>query len=169
MEKGAIGMSSGLGYVPGIHCTKNETFKSLTPHKIRVKEYVFTGSDGCAVPELAMYSQPRSTATFAMKLKHFALEKGVLTLQNAILSMTSRPAEKFGIRERGKIIPGYYADLCVIDPATLAAPATYEKIAYPAALPIVSRKADIIQTIRRHPAFPLFFRSSISPGYVMAS
>jgi N-acyl-D-aspartate/D-glutamate deacylase len=158
----------------------NETFKSLTPHKIRVtdwktyqyerldeialqenkevadlyvemvcsedcpsgiyevidegameklmaKEYVFTGSDGCAVPELAMYSHPRSTATFAKKLKHFALEKGVLTLQNAILSMTSRPAEKFGIRERGKIIPGYYADLCVIDPATLAAPATYEK------------------------------------------
>lgn len=94
--------------------------------KLMAREYIFTGSDGSAVPEQSMYGHPRSTATFALKLKHFALEKGIMSLQNAILSMTSRPAEKFGIRERGKIVPGYYADLCVIDLATLAAPATYD-------------------------------------------
>ncbi|MDD4996567.1 MAG: amidohydrolase family protein [Syntrophales bacterium] len=93
--------------------------------KLMAKEYVFTGSDGCAVPVQSMYGHPRATATFSKKLKVYALEKGVLSLQSAILSMTSRPAEKFGIKERGKIVPGYYADLCVIDPASLRAPATY--------------------------------------------
>jgi N-acyl-D-amino-acid deacylase len=90
------------------------------------REYVFTGSDGCAVPDQASYGHPRSTSTFAKKLRVFAMDEGVMSLQSAILSMTSRPAEKFGIKERGKIVPGYYADLCVIDTANLKAPATYE-------------------------------------------
>jgi N-acyl-D-amino-acid deacylase len=90
------------------------------------REYVFTGSDGCAVPEQASYGHPRSTATFAKKLRVYAMDEKVMSLQSAILSMTSRPAEKFGIKERGKIVPGYYADLCVIDTANLKAPATYD-------------------------------------------
>jgi len=90
------------------------------------KEYVFTGSDGCAVPDQASNGHPRATATFAKKLREFAMDQGVLNLQSAILSMTSRPAEKFGIKERGKIVPGYYADLCMIDTANLRAPAGYE-------------------------------------------
>lgn len=89
------------------------------------KPYVFTGSDGGAVPEPNSYPHPRSTATFARKLKVYALDRGLLTLQNAILSMTSRPAEKFRLACRGKLLPGYFADVCVIDPSTLDAPATY--------------------------------------------
>lgn len=93
--------------------------------QLMAKEYVFTGSDGCAVPEQASYGHPRTTSSFVKKLKVFALEEGVLSLQSALLSMTSRPAEKFGIRQRGKILPEYYADVCVFDPAALEAPATY--------------------------------------------
>ena len=93
------------------------------------KPYVFTGSDGGAAPVASAYPHPRSTATFARKLKVYAkvdtMEPGLLTPQNAILSMTSRPAEKFRLTGRGKLLPGYYADICVIDPATLDAPATY--------------------------------------------
>lgn len=89
------------------------------------KEYVFTGSDGAAVPDQTNISHPRFTATFALKLKEYALRRGLLTLQNAILSMTARPAEKFRLAGRGKILPDYYADVCVIDPATLSAPASY--------------------------------------------
>jgi N-acyl-D-amino-acid deacylase len=95
--------------------------------QLMAKEYVFTGSDGGAVPGLSEYGHPRSTATFAKKLRHYAIDRGVLSLQSAILSMTSRPAEKLGIKERGKIVPGYYADLCVIDPATLQARADYQQ------------------------------------------
>ncbi|MHB9098153.1 MAG: amidohydrolase family protein [Syntrophales bacterium] len=89
--------------------TIEETFKTLSPHRVRIdtwKDYRHEHLDDIARDEK---------------------KKGILSLQSAILSMTSRPAEKFGIKERGKIVPGYYADLCVIDPATLRAPATYEQ------------------------------------------
>ncbi len=95
--------------------------------QLMAKEYVFTGSDGCAVPERASYGHPRTTSSFVKKLKIFALEERVLSLQDAILSMTSRPAEKFGMRGRGKIMPDYYADVCVFSPAALEAPATYQQ------------------------------------------
>jgi N-acyl-D-aspartate/D-glutamate deacylase len=45
--------------------------------------------------------------------------KGVLTIEQAVRMLTSRAAELFGIRDRGRLAPGLAADVTVFDPATV--------------------------------------------------
>ncbi|HUJ98607.1 MAG TPA: D-aminoacylase [Stellaceae bacterium] len=54
-------------------------------------------------------------------LGHWVREKGTLTLEQAIRMITSRPAEIFGIADRGRLAEGWPADIVVFDPATIAA------------------------------------------------
>ncbi len=54
-------------------------------------------------------------------LSHWVREKGVLTLEQGIRALTSRPAEVFGITDRGRLEVGLPADVVVFDPATIAA------------------------------------------------
>ncbi len=46
-------------------------------------------------------------------------ERGVLTLEEAVRRLTSDPADLFGIRDRGRLLPGLAADLAIFDPATV--------------------------------------------------
>jgi len=52
-------------------------------------------------------------------LGHWSRERGVLTLAQAAWRLTGHPARVFGIRERGALKPGYFADLLLFDPATV--------------------------------------------------
>lgn len=52
-------------------------------------------------------------------LRHFVREKKVLTMEEAIRRLTSLPAETFGIRDRGVIRKGAWADLTIFDPLKL--------------------------------------------------
>ena len=52
-------------------------------------------------------------------LGHWVRELGVLTLSQAAQKLASQPARVFGIRERGALKPGYWADLLLFDPATV--------------------------------------------------
>jgi N-acyl-D-aspartate/D-glutamate deacylase len=52
-------------------------------------------------------------------LAHWVREKGVLTLEHAVRLLTSRAAELFGIRDRGRLALGLAADVTVFDPATV--------------------------------------------------
>jgi N-acyl-D-amino-acid deacylase len=54
-------------------------------------------------------------------------ELGVLSLEDAIRKATSLPAQRLGIRDRGLLREGYYADVVVFDPETIRDLATYEK------------------------------------------
>jgi N-acyl-D-aspartate/D-glutamate deacylase len=89
--------------------------------------FIFTASDGAAVPDQNAHAHPRTTGTFARKLRVYAMDRKLMSLQEAILSMTSRPAEKFGLKERGRIAPDYFADVAVIDPARLRDRSTYSQ------------------------------------------
>jgi N-acyl-D-aspartate/D-glutamate deacylase len=52
-------------------------------------------------------------------LGHWVRDRGILPLPEAVRELTSTPARAFGIRERGALVPGAWADLLLFDPATV--------------------------------------------------
>ena len=75
------------------------------------------GSDGFALEEGARVSaHPRSFGSFPRVLGRYVREKGLLSLAEAIRKMTSLPADKLNLRDRGRVQPGLMADLTLFDP-----------------------------------------------------
>jgi dihydroorotase/N-acyl-D-amino-acid deacylase len=70
---------------------------------------------------------PRCYGTFARVLGVYVREKGVLTLEDAVRKMSSFPAARLGILDRGILRAGMKADIAVFDPARVKDLATYDK------------------------------------------
>jgi dihydroorotase/N-acyl-D-amino-acid deacylase len=89
--------------------------------------FTMVASDG----EVPVYGKasphPRSYGTNVRVLGVYVREKKVLGLEDAVRKMTSFPAQRMGIRDRGILRPGMKADLVVFDPATIRDTATFEK------------------------------------------
>ncbi len=68
---------------------------------------------------------PRFYGTFTRKIRHYALNRGALSLEAAIRSQTSLPARIMGLSDRGMIRVGNWADLVVFDLETIADNATF--------------------------------------------
>jgi N-acyl-D-aspartate/D-glutamate deacylase len=58
-------------------------------------------------------------------LGHYGRDEGLFTIAEGIRRMTSLPATRFGLRSRGEIREGYFADLVVLDAGAYAATSTY--------------------------------------------
>jgi N-acyl-D-amino-acid deacylase len=90
---------------------------------------VAVASDGIAVsptgPLGAFAVHPRYYGTFARVLGRYVREERLLPLETAVRKMTALPAERFGLAGRGRIEPGGFADLVLLDPGTVADRATY--------------------------------------------
>jgi len=90
---------------------------------------VMLGSDGSALaptgPLHGGMPHPRNYGTFPRFLGHYVREKKIMDLPEAIKKMTSMPAARLGLKDRGAIRAGNYADLVIFDPATIADKATY--------------------------------------------
>lgn len=71
-------------------------------------------------------SHPRAWGTFPRILGKYVREEKLLTLEEAVRKMTSRPAARVGLRDRGILRPGFVADVTVFDPATIRDVATFE-------------------------------------------
>ena len=84
-------------------------------------------SDGAVVVFGRANPHPRSYGTFARVLGLYVREKRTLTLEEAIRKMTSFPAARLKILDRGIVRPGMKADLVLFDPATVRDTATFEK------------------------------------------
>jgi dihydroorotase/N-acyl-D-amino-acid deacylase len=69
---------------------------------------------------------PRGYGTYPRVLGRYVRDEHVLALEDAVRKMTSAVAERLGLRERGLLHPGCYADVVVFDPATIADQATFE-------------------------------------------
>ena len=93
--------------------------------------WVSIGSDASAhpiaEPWVSEASHPRTYGTFARFLGHYVRDRGVASFADAIRRMTSLPADTFGLRDRGRLAPGAFADVVVLDPATVADRATYDE------------------------------------------
>jgi N-acyl-D-amino-acid deacylase len=87
--------------------------------------YTMASSDGALVPVGAGHPHPRDYGAFARRLAVYVRERKVVSLEFAIRSMTSLPAAVFGMRDRGVLRPGAFADVAIFDPATIVDEATY--------------------------------------------
>ena len=84
------------------------------------------------------HPHPRAYGTFPRVLGHYVRELQVLSLESAIRKMTSLPAWRVGLTDRGRIVEGMVADLVIFDPATVADRGTFEDPhQYPIGIPFV--------------------------------
>ena len=95
------------------------------------KPWVSFGSDAASMaPEgvfLKSSTHPRAYGNFARWLGKYVRDEKLVPLGEAIRRMTSLPATNLGLKGRGSLKPGMYADVVVFDPKTIADRATYEK------------------------------------------
>lgn len=69
---------------------------------------------------------PRVYGTFPRVLGRYVREKHILTLEQAVHKATMVPAERFKIGKRGRLAPGYRADIVIFDEDTVGDTATFE-------------------------------------------
>jgi N-acyl-D-amino-acid deacylase len=98
--------------------------------RILTSSMAMVGSDG--LPE-DQHPHPRLWGTFPRVLGYYVRERGALRLEDAIHRMTGLSARTLGLRDRGVLMSGGRADICVFDPKTVRDVATYEDPARPAA------------------------------------
>ena len=72
-------------------------------------------------------SHPRGAGTFPRVLAHYVRDEGILTLPEAVRKMTSMPADRLGLADRGRIAAGAAADLTAFDPTTVQDHSTFER------------------------------------------
>lgn len=71
-------------------------------------------------------THPRAYGNFARLLGHYVRDEKLVSLPGAIRRLARLPADNLQLDRRGRLEPGYYADIVVFDPATIADTATYE-------------------------------------------
>ena len=80
--------------------------------------WVMTCSDGST-------GHPRKYGTFPRKFHEYVFGRHVMSVEAAVRSSTSLPAATLGLKDRGLLKPGYFADVLVFDPKTYNERATY--------------------------------------------
>jgi N-acyl-D-amino-acid deacylase len=91
---------------------------------------VSIGTDSAAMAEDGPLSEskshPRGWASFPRILGKYVRTEHLLTLEEAVRKMTSRPAARVGLKDRGILRPGMVADITIFDPATIQDVSTFE-------------------------------------------
>ncbi|MBM9619633.1 amidohydrolase family protein [Streptomyces zhihengii] len=107
------------------HVGHEENVRAIMRHRVHTG-----GSDGILQ---GAKPHPRAYGTFPHYLGRYARELGVLGLEEAVAHLTSRPAARLRLADRGLVREGYRADLVLFDPDTVAAGSTFEQ---PRTLPV---------------------------------
>jgi dihydroorotase/N-acyl-D-amino-acid deacylase len=90
------------------------------------------GGQGIDGPLAEGSAHPRAFASTARILGHYARDEKLFTVEEAVRKMTSLPARRIGLQDRGLIRIGMKADLVAFDPDTVRDTATFERpMAYP--------------------------------------
>jgi N-acyl-D-amino-acid deacylase len=93
--------------------------------------WVSFGSDGGSMAAEGVFlkssTHPRAYGNFARLLGKYVREEKVIALEEAIRKLTGLPATNLELDRRGFLKEGYFADVVVFDPKTVADKATFEK------------------------------------------
>ncbi|MGI5457438.1 N-acyl-D-amino-acid deacylase family protein [Streptomyces sp. CA-249302] len=100
------------------HVGHEENVRQIMRHPVHTG-----GSDGIL---RGSKPHPRAYGTFPQYLGRYVRELGVLSLEECVAHLTSRPAARLRLPDRGLVREGHRADLVLFDPETVAAGATYE-------------------------------------------
>ncbi|MFI9581224.1 amidohydrolase family protein [Streptomyces sp. NPDC052236] len=107
------------------HVGHEENVRQIMRHRVHMG-----GSDGILQGDKP---HPRAYGTFPHYLGRYARELGILSLEETVAHLTSRPAARLRLPDRGLVREGYRADLVLFDPDTVAAGSTFEA---PRTLPV---------------------------------
>lgn len=98
--------------------------------KVIVHPLASIGSDGEAEapygPMAETASHPRAYGTFPRVLRSYSIDQALLSLEEAIRKMTSLPAQRIGLKDRGVIARGMKADIVIFDPTKVRDKATFD-------------------------------------------
>jgi len=121
MEKGRT--LEGIG-----EAMVEEDVRTLLRHPLTM-----VSTDGSAMPaDPTRKTHPRNFGTYPLILRKYVREERLLTLEDTIRKMTSTPANRLGILDRGLLRPGFWADIVVFDPLNVGELSTYtEPMRYP--------------------------------------
>jgi len=109
-------------------------FHSMSEDNVRrglVKPWVSFGSDAGAFsiepPFTDTPVHPRGYGNFAKLLGRYVRDEKLLTLQEAVRKLSALPAENLRIADRGRLKQGFFGDIAIFDPKSVADRATYEQ------------------------------------------
>ena len=128
-NRGSIGMAG--------FAMSEDNLERILAHPLGM---VCTDGGGFAIegPTRRGSPHPRGIGSFPRVLARYVREKRVMSLPVAIQKMTSMPASRVGLKDRGRIAVGLAADIVVFDPARIADTATFEApFQYPAGIAAV--------------------------------
>ena len=90
---------------------------------------IAVASEGSSVSTEGILSvgkpHPRSYGTNPRFLQKFVNEKKLVSIQEAVRKMTSMPAQRLGLTNRGRLTPGYAADVVIVDLPNVEEKATF--------------------------------------------
>jgi len=117
--------------------------------KIMRKPWVMIATDGYALAPYGILAKgvphPRSYGTYPRVLGKYVREMKVLTLEDAIRKMTSLPASKLKLHDRGILRPGFWADIVIFDPKEVIDKADYlNPKKYPKGIKFVIVNGEIV-------------------------
>jgi len=90
----------------------------------------FGSDEGAPAPEgvfLKSNPHPRAYGNVARLLGRYVRDEHIIPLQEAVRRLSGLPAENLKLKRRGRLAPGYYADVVVFDPAKVQDHATFDK------------------------------------------
>lgn len=118
----------GSPTIPGGGRFRGFSMSEIDMEAFAAQPWIATSSDaGITLPEDGPDVHARFYGTFPRKIRHYAMERGVLSVEGAIRTMTSLPAQIMGIRDRGLIREGMDADLVVFDLGRIRDKATFSE------------------------------------------
>ena len=94
--------------------------------RIMRQPWTMGSSDGGLVAPGASQPHPRNNGAFPRRIARYVRDRQAVTLEHAIRTMTSLPAQVFGFAGRGEIREGAFADVVIFDPAKVVDRATYQ-------------------------------------------